>query len=207
MMLGQQAHFSPTAIAPEPQETNSPLFASLLDWMDKQAHLTVLDLGPARAANLEMLSRFPCKLFIEDAHELVPSFKGSAEADRAALNEWLDQWAVHHAGSVDAVLAWDIFNYLDTVLCQAFMDRLLPLLKPGAHLYLTVYSHKDMPARPMQFKLLGVDRMEYRPLTGATRPAPRFNQNDLTRRLRNFTVVRSVLLRNGMQEYLLKHLG
>jgi hypothetical protein len=206
-MLGHHTQFTPNAIAQGPQETNSPLFATLLEWMDRQARLVVLDLGPARAANLEMLSRFPCKLFIEDAHELVAAFKNDVAADRAALNAWLDQWAAGGAGTIDVVLAWDVFNYLDTPLCQAFMDRLMPLLKPGAHLYLTVYSQKDMPALPMQFKLLAADRMEYRPLTGDTRPAPRFNQTELTRQLRNFAVVRSVLLRNGMQEYLLKYLG
>ena len=207
MMLGQQAQFTPNAIAPGPQETNSPLFSTLLEWMDRQAHLVVLDLGPARAANLEMLSRFPCKLFIEDVHQVVASFHGDTASDLAVLNEWRDQWNAQDVASVDVVLAWDLFNYLDSVLCQALIERLMPLLKPNAHLYLTVYSQKDMPSLPMQFQLLAADRMEYRPLTGATRPAPRFNQTELTRRLRNFGVVRSVLLRNGMQEYLLKYLG
>lgn len=206
-MLGHHTQFTPNAIAPGAQETNTPLFAALLEWMDKQAHLAVLDLGPARAANLEMLSRFPCKLFIEDAHEFIGALQGDAEADRTALDAWLDQWSADGAGSLDAVLAWDVFNYLDAAVCQAFMARLMPLLKRGAHLYLTVYSQKDMPALPMQFRLLAADRMEYRPLSVATRPAPRFNQTELTRRLRNFGVVRSVLLRNGMQEYLLKYLG
>jgi hypothetical protein len=151
-----------------------------------------------------MLSRFPCKLFIEDAHELVAAFTGDAAADQAVLDAWLGQWSAGGAGSLDAVLTWDIFNYLDPALCRSFIARLTPLLAPGAHLYLTVYSQKDMPALPMQFTLLAADRMEYRPLSHATRPSPRFNQTELTRRLRDFTVVKSVLLRNGMQEYLLR---
>jgi hypothetical protein len=203
-MLGPHVQFTPKAIAPGPQETNSPLFASLLEWMGRKPHLSILDLGPARAANLEMLSRFSCKLFIEDAHELIAAFTNDAIADRTVLDGWLGQWSAGGTGSLDVVLAWDIFNYLDPALCRSFMERLTPLLASGAHLYLTVYSQKDMPALPMQFTLLAADRMAYRPLSHATRPSPRFNQTELIRRLRDFTVVKSVLLRNGMQEYLLK---
>ena len=80
----------------------------------------------------------------------------------------------------------------------------MPLLSPGAYLYLLVYSQKEMPALPMQFKVVSPDKMVCQPLTKAMRPSPRFNQTDLKRHLRDFDVVKSVLLRNGMQEYLLK---
>lgn len=204
-MLLHHTVFDTKAVAPGLQETNSPVFSTLIDGMGKKNNWVILDLGPARSANLELLSRFRCKLFFEDAHELIESFTGDLAADEVTLKNWLDQWTAGAGGeSIDVMLAWDIFNYLPPRLCQIFIDHLTPMLTPGAFLYLLVYSQKEMPALPMQFKALAVDKMEYQPLTHATRPSPRFNQVELMKRLREFSVVKSVLLRNGMQEYLLK---
>lgn len=197
--------FGPQAVAPGLQETNSPVFASLIETMGKKANLVILDLGPARAANLELLSQFRCRLFIEDAHELIPALTGDPVSDKIVLQNWLAQWTAGTDNElIDVMLAWDIFNYLDASLCSTFLEHVMPLLKPGAHLYLLVYSQKEMPAQPMQFKIVSTDKMVCQPLTGATRPSPRFNQTDLKKHLRGFSVVKSVLLRNGMQEYLLK---
>jgi hypothetical protein len=204
----QYTKFNPEAVPPGLQETNSPVFASLIDTMGKKTNWVILDLGPARSANLELLSRFRCRLFFEDAHELISSFTGDPVADNTALLNWLHQWtAGTDNASIDVVLAWDIFNYFDARLCKTFIDHVTPLLKPGAHFYLLVYSQKEMPALPMQFKALSADKMECQPLTRATRPSPRFNQTDIKKHLREFSVAKSVLLRNGMQEYLLKRMA
>ena len=104
------------------------------------------------------------------------------------------------------MIAWDIFNYLNPELCKTFIDLLAPLLKPGAYVYLLVYSQKDMSAQPIPFKIISDDRLEYQPPTKATRPAPRFNQTDLKKCFTEYNVVKSVLLRNGIQEYLLRRL-
>ena len=207
-MLSHKNIFDSDAVAPGRQETKIPVFASLMDVMGKKANWVILDLGPARAANLELLSRFRCKLFIEDAHELIEGFTGVPAADETVLKRWLAQWTAGiTAESIDVVLAWDIFNYLKPALCRIFLDHVTPLLRADAYLYLLVYSQREMPALPMHFKAVAADKMEYQPLTGGTRPSPRYNQTELMKLLRNFSVTKSVLLRNGMQEYLLKRLG
>jgi len=206
MFFGQQAQFSPSAIATGPQETNSPVFASLIDQMSRKENLAILDLGPARASKLQLWSQFHCKLFIEDAHDLVPEFTGDQDSDKNALKNWLIQWTANAAkGSISVVLVWDLLNYLDPQQCKIFVDHLTPLLQPGAQIYLTVYSQKDMPTLPMRFDIISADRMEYATLTRDVRSSPRFNQTDLQKRLPNFSVTKSVLLRNGIQEYLLKY--
>jgi hypothetical protein len=204
-MLVQQAKFDPAASSFGVQETNSPVFAALIEIMGKGHKWGILDLGSARSANLEMLSKFRCRLFIEDAHELASALSGNSAEDKAALVHWFEQWAGGvSAESIDVVIAWDIFNYLDSELCRTFVELLMPLLRPGAYIYLSVYSQKDMPALPIRFTIIADDRLEYQPLSKATRPSPRFNQTDLKKRLPQFSIVKSVLLRNGMQEYLFK---
>ncbi len=206
-MLVNHAKFE-TRIAPSGiQETNCPVFASLMGIMSNEHKWVILDLGPARAANLEVLSRFRCRLFIEDTHELVSSFRGDSAEDKAALANWFEQWTPGVSpGSIDVVIAWDIFNYLNPELCKAFIGLLAPLLKPGAYIYLLVYSQKDMSAQPIPYKIISDDRLAYQPPTKATRPAPRFNQTDLKKYFSQFNVVKSVLLRNGIQEYLFREM-
>lgn len=203
-----QLIFDPEAVAPGRQETNSPVFASLIGQMGKEASRAILDLGPARAANLELLSAFRCKLFFEDAHELIGGLTGDTEADEARLKGWLDQWTVGKGDeTIDVVLAWDVFNYLEPSLWKIFLGHLSPLLRCGAYVYLIVYSQREMPTLPMQFKAVAPDKMEFQASSGETRAAPRFNQTELMRRLPHFSVAKSVLLRNGLQEYLLKYKG
>ena len=206
-MLVNHAKFETGATSLGVQETNCPVLASLIDVMDNADKLVILDLGPARAANLEILSRFRCRLLIEDVHELTSTFSEDTADNKAALLNWFEQWASGASpASIDVVIAWDIFNYLNPELCKAFIDLLSPLLKPGAYVYLLVYSQKEMSALPIPFKIISDDRLEYQPPTKATRPSPRFNQTDLKKYFTEFSVVKSVLLRNGMQEYLFRHM-
>lgn len=206
-MLVNHAKFE-TGITPSGiQETKCPVFASLMDIMSNERKWVILDLGPARAANLEVMSRLRCRLLLEDIHELVSALRGENAEDKAALANWFEQWAPGVSpGSIDVVIAWDIFNYLNPDLCKAFIGLLAPLLKPGAYIYLLVYSQKDISAQPIPYKIISDDRLEYQSHTKATRPSPRFNQTELKKFLPEFTVIKSVLLRNGIQEYLFRHI-
>ncbi|MEJ2573398.1 MAG: methyltransferase domain-containing protein [Gammaproteobacteria bacterium] len=206
-MLVNHAKFE-TGITPSGiQETNCPVFASLMDIMGNERKWVILDLGPARAANLEVMSRLRCRLLLEDIHELVSALRGDNAEDKAALANWFEQWTPGVSpGSIDVVIAWDIFNYLNPDLCKAFIGLLAPLLKPGAYIYLLVYSQKDMSAQPIPYKIISDDRLQYQSRSKATRPSPRFNQTELKKFLPEFTVVKSVLLRNGIQEYLFRHI-
>jgi hypothetical protein len=206
-MLVNHAKFE-TGITPSGiQETNCPVFASLMDIMGNERKWVILDLGPARAANLEVMSRLRCRLLLEDIHELVSALRGDNAEDKAALANWFEQWTPGVSpGSIDVVIAWDIFNYLNPDLCKAFIGLLAPLLKPGAYIYLLVYSQKDMSAQPIPYKIISDDRLQYQSRSKATRPSPRFNQTELKKFLPEFRVVKSVLLRNGIQEYLFRHI-
>jgi hypothetical protein len=145
---------------------------------------------------------------IEDIHELTSTLSGETADDKASLANWFEQWAPGVSpASIDVVIAWDIFNYLNAELCKAFIDLLAPLLKPSAYIYLLAYSQKEMSALPIPFKIITDDRLEYQPLTKATRPSPRFNQTDLKKYFSQFSVIKSVLLRNGMQEYLFRYMA
>ena len=101
-MLVNHAKFETGATPFGVQETNCPVLASLFDVMDNEHKLVILDLGPARAANLEVLSRFRCRLLIEDIHELTSGLGEDTADNKAALMAWFEQWAAGVSpGSID----------------------------------------------------------------------------------------------------------
>lgn len=205
-MLRQLDSPAPPTVPSGHEDMQCPVFGVLMDVIDKHGGAAILDLGRAHSAQLELLAPYRCKLYFEDAHELIHGLAGGdeAEADLSRLRQWLAQWTAAEPETLDAVLAWDVVNYLEPPLFAAFIERLAPLLRPGALLYFLVYTRPDMPAQPLHYKAIATDRLAYRPSNGTVRPAPRLSQMEIKRRLPTFKVVKSVLLRSGVQEYLLK---
>lgn len=205
MLVQNQAKFSGDALSTGNQEMNCPAFSSMLTLMNDNLKWTILDLGPARSSNLSNLANFRCKIFIEDSQELLRSFTSDALANEALLKNWLVSLPEYiKPASVDLVLAWDVPNYLDDALNNLFLSHINPLLSPTAYLHCLTYSQHEMPAQPTQFTVLSNETMKCSPTTQIKRPSPRFTQRDIIKRLPDFIVVKSFLLRNGVQEFLLR---
>jgi hypothetical protein len=97
----------PSAAPGGPQEHRSLALAALCQAIAGQAKLQVLDLGPAVGGNIEFLSRFGCKLYIQDLYAALAPHLALAEptpapnrlslgsainADRAAVREARETW-------------------------------------------------------------------------------------------------------------------
>jgi hypothetical protein len=192
----------------------------------------VLDLGPAVGGNVEFLSRFACKVFIEDLYPAFAAASGRPSApasavppwDRAAVREARETWEARQereqrqdggladrfanllqfADDVrfDAVFAWDLLNYLDRQETAALARRLARCCRPGAVVFALISILKQIPAQPMRFRILDAEHLAYEPRTAGLRPCPRYAPAELTELLRGFTLDRSFLLRHGVQEYL-----
>jgi Methyltransferase domain len=161
--------------------------------------LNVLDLGPATGGNVERLSEYGCKLFIEDL------YASKASAEGASLDaEFFAQFFDPQAGTqFDVVLAWDLINYLDREELRHLASWLRQCCRPGALLFALVSIHKTIPAQPIRFRFHDGDKLVYERLTAVERPGPRFAPWDLKSAFKGFEVDRSFLLRHGIQEYLL----
>jgi len=188
----------------EPVQFNAPLFKSLIDHLATDKRCVVLDLGPAHTQTVELFSRYRCRLDIADLGDDVGQLNNETEPDRLReLAEWLLPTA--HAEAADAVLCWDIFNYLDRPALTALMSRVAARAGPGTLVHaLIVYADTHMPERPGHFvpqedlSLLDVAVRHHE------REAPRYAPTDLTDCLHAYTMERAMLLSNGMQEMLFR---
>ena len=193
----------------QPSETagnriSSPVFRSLAHAIPEEKKYVILDIGSACGPNIEFFSRFNCKLYIADAVDSLIRLKPGTEEDPVDLDAEI-RTLLPYDGSerFDAVLLWDMVNYLDPEVCSALVSRLRSLVSHGAHLHAFVSALREIPDKPASFRIVSEEKMEYDVPPGPFHSGPQFTQRDIERLMPEFAVRRSVLLQSGMQEYLL----
>ena len=108
----------------------SKVLGRVLDLMTQVPSPVLLDLGPVTGSNVSFLGeRLGCKLHLEDLFSDVDRLarSGTAQDVRAMLANGLS----YEADSVDAVLAWDLFDYLAPEEASTLAGRIARVLRPG----------------------------------------------------------------------------
>lgn len=187
-----------------PVRINAPLFQTLIDRLDTGRRCVVLDLGAARTQTVSLLSRYPCRIDVADLGDALDAFGADIEPDD--LLDYADALLpIPHAEAADAVLCWDIPNYLPQPALKALMSRVAARARPETLVHmLIVYSDTHMPARPGHFVPQGDGSLVDVALSHDDRPAPRYSPYDLKNCLPAYTLEKAMLLSNGMQEMLFR---
>jgi hypothetical protein len=183
----------------EPDVHRSLALAALCEEI-RRRKLTVLDLGSAVGSNVEFLSQFGCKLFIED---LYAALSTRMDGDLAGPGFFAELLSVPEETRFDVVLAWDLFDYLQRKELAVFAEYLRRYTNRGALIFALISYHKTIPAQPYRFRIKDEQHLIYERRTGAERPSPRLAPAEVTNLLKEFRVDRSFLLKHGIQEYLL----
>lgn len=186
-----------------PEVHRSLAMAALFEEIRKGRKMQVLDLGSAVGSNVEFLSQFGCKLFIEDLYSALSSRISTEEGDLAGPAFFAEFLALPDDTRFDVVLAWDRFNYLQRKELAAFGEQLRRYTRPGSLVFAQISFLKTIPAQPYRFKIQDEEHLVYERRTATERPSPRFAPAEVTGLLKGFRVDRSFLLKHGIQEYLL----
>lgn len=201
--------------APVAELTNSPLFVTLTDRLAALGSCRVLDLGPAIGANVAYFGQLHCRLHIADcAAELVALNERISQprdvAPEAAVSpgEQLERLLPLQPDTpLDAILVWDLLNYLDKPLLKALMAHLAPCVSADTWLHGYICSRREMAALPGRYRLTPEGRLAVTAGSPKRRASPAYTQPDLRNLMPQFGISRSMLLQNGMQEYLFKGEG
>ena len=193
---------SPSEVAPPPGHRSAALTA-ILDSLPPGSRHAVLDLGPSIAGNIRLLSALSCRVRVAD---LVRSLSAEPVESRrpeamAALYDRLLPLAADER--FDALLAWDVFDYMRPDQVSSLMARLTPACRPGALALVLLSTRPQMPARPALYRIVDRERLAHDGPSHPLRPCPRYGPHDLARMMPGFSVRRSFLLRSGIQELLL----
>jgi hypothetical protein len=188
-------------------ELRVPLFQSIFKQLDPERRYVVLDLGPARSGMIKMLVDQRCRIDVVALPDQLSRLRSLEEHDeieqiiRASLPPACGE-------SVDFVLAWNLLNYMDAKRMQALTQALKPRLAPGACLHALIeYSSRQMPAAPGMMTPRDDGNLLVEPdESDGLIDTPRYARARLEAALPGLSADHTMLLGNGMQEYLFKRI-
>lgn len=172
----------------------------------------LLELGSAHPESLEHFSAAPCRIEVVGLDcvlplRVEPNEDESEEQARVREEEaLLTQLPRLPEKSQHGALLWDLPNYLSQAQFIALGRWLSRVLMLDAPVHIVLYTGSQMSARPSRFRVLSEDQIVRETPEERLVPCPRLSQGDLKRAWPEFEVVRSFLLRNDSQEFVLRRL-
>jgi cyclopropane fatty-acyl-phospholipid synthase-like methyltransferase len=169
-----------------------------------QAHL--LDLGPVVGSNVNFFGeQLGCKVLVED---LLTDIDRHVREERVAdLPAFFATRFRQDSGSVDGILCWDLFDYLDKASAQSLAQQLRRLLRPDGVL-LAFFSTAEPQAgtRPTYTRHVVVDQatLQHRSYPGARGKQRPFLNRDIQRMFEPLRVAEQFLLKTNMREVLFR---
>ncbi len=193
---------SPTISASETISTTKVL-PRVIAALGQESAPVILDLGPVVGSNISFFGeQLSCKIFVED---LFAEVEAQARAgSRERLTDTLPLRLQHEPGSIDGVLCWDLFDFLDKRAGQALAARLLTLLRPGGIIYGFFGQTSGQLSQYTRFIVESGTTMKLR--TSPATPTPRtvIVNRDLGKMFQGMVVAESVLLKNSARETLFR---
>ena len=192
---------SPAEPASPPAHRSQALRA-LLDSLRPESRSTVFDLGSPVAGNIRFLSSLKCRVRIADLHRSLgaESIENRRAEAMGATFERLLPLAPDER--FDALLAWDVFDYMRPDQVSSLMARLTPACRPEALVLVLASTRRQIPAVPRRYRILDRENLAAEGPLEPVRDGPCHAQSGLRRMMPGFSVRHSVLLRSGIQEYL-----
>ncbi len=199
------------ADADSPAESASatdPVFATkalrkFLSTLTQRESPVLVDLGPVVGSNVSFFGeQLGCKIFVEDIFADVDRHVKAGKLEE--FPEFLAKRLPQADGSVDGVLCWDVFDYLDKPSAQALADSVTNVLRPDGALL--AFFGTAQPPDPRYTKYIVVDEvnLRHRLYPAARARQTVFLNRDVIRLFPNLRVSDSFLLQNNLREVLFR---
>lgn len=175
----------------------------LLDLLAPSEAPVLVDLGPVIGSNVSFLGeRLGCKLHLEDLFTDIDRLvRGGAEED---IRPMLAGALAHDVASVDAVIAWDLFDYLTVEEAAVLAGRMCRVLRPGGLVLAFFATAADTGAYYRKYLIEDGDHLRHRWMPYA-RPAQRvLLGRDVERLFAPLDVMETYLLTHHQRETLLR---
>ncbi len=182
----------------------SPVLRLLSKKILEDRKFNILDTGPALNENIHFFSQFRCKLYIDEFYSSFRDFGFFAPADECSPENLFSYLLPFPKKTdFDIILLWDVMNYMKLEECGHLFDYLGRFSHPGTIIFAMVYTRREIPEVPINFRILDAEKLHYDSNSSIMKTCPRHEGPALENHLGKFRITNSYLLRNGFKEYLL----
>lgn len=166
----------------------------------------LLDLGPVVGPNVSFFGeRLGCKFFVEDLFADVERF--ARENRFADLAQHFEGRLQHGEASVDGILCWDLFDYLDKPTSLALGKQLARILRPGGALAGFFATTASTDRAFTRFVITDEHTLLHRPYRASRSRASVLNNRDISLLFPGMRVAESFLLLTHTREILFRKAG
>ena len=194
---------NPVAAVPAETVYASKTLARFLSVVFSRPAAEVVDLGPVIGSNITFLGeRVGCKIHVEDLYADLDRHAQQGELDR--LPGFLGGRFKLLDGSVDAVLGWDVFDYLAPAAASVLAAELIRMLRPGGVLLGFFGARASDDTRYTKFFIEDEAHLRSRFYPSACRRRWVLQNRDINNLFAGLELVYSVLLKSGVREILFR---
>ena len=203
---GKRADATGRGDAPAPREepvVASKAFPKFVASLSQKESPVLLDFGPVMGSNVEFCGeRLGCKLFIEDLlADIDRHLRGAGGGDLAAS---LDKRFAHPEASIDGILCWDLFDFLDKPTSQALARQVVRLLRPGGAVMGFFCTAAVERAAFTKFEIVSDTSLRHRYHPGVGGKKQSLQNRDTIKMFDGLVVSDSFLLKSNTREMLLR---
>jgi SAM-dependent methyltransferase len=181
----------------------SKVLASFLSLLFARPAAEVVDLGPVTGSNVTFLGeRVGCKIHVEDL---------CADIDHHIKQDKFDQLPKFLSGrlsmtdaSIDAVLSWNIFDYLAPLAASALAQEIVRILRPGGVLLAFFGASASDDPRYIKYFIEDEAHLRHRFYPSAWGGRWVLQNRDINIMFAGLEIRDSVLLRSGVREILFR---
>jgi SAM-dependent methyltransferase len=192
-----------------PMQRRSTGFHEFIRAIGRPEGQVVLDLGPTSPANLHFITGLGHRAYNEDLllaasdpELLIPTADGD---DKRIVNvvRFLNENLDYEPGTFDAVLLWDLADYLPEALVKPVIDRLYRVMKPKGTLFGFFHTKDAGPEAPYyRFNIAAANTIELR--QGPPFRLQRiFNNRHVENLFHDYTSIKFFLGKQNIREVLL----
>lgn len=173
-----------------------------------QTGLAILDLGGVCQENINFVTSLGHRFYSEDFLRIFQETFGTDIADQSnpgRIDYFLRQTLEYPDEQFDAVLAWDVLEYMEPALLSATADRLLRILKPDGYMLAFFRSDDAGETAPnyvfriQDLKTLQISQLGDRPVSKRL-----FNNRTLEKLFNKFQSMKFFLTRDRLREVIVR---
>ncbi len=163
----------------------------------------LLDLGPVVGPNVNFFGeQLGCKILVEDIFADIERHVRGGRLEKFA--QFLGGRLRNDANSIDGILCWDLFDYLDRAAGDTLAAQLTKILRPAGALFGMFATTVAKEPTYNKFTIVDETNLRYRSSPAARGRQAVLNNRDIQRMFADLRVAESFLLKNQLREMLFR---